>query len=86
MAKKNFNDMLAQRRAEDLKKDGTETARELLSAKTKGEHKEGYKETTIKIRITAAEKEAWQNAARADDYKPLSAFIREAVNEKIRGK
>ena len=86
MAKKNFNDMLAQRRAEDLKKDGTETAKELLSARTKGEHKAGYKETTIKLRISAEEKETWQAAARADDYKPLSAFIRDAVNEKIRGK
>lgn len=83
MAKKNFNDMLAQRRAEDPKKDGTESARELLSARTRGEHKDGYKETTIKLRITAEEKEAWQAAARALNYKPLSAFIRDIVNEKV---
>jgi len=83
MAKKNFNDLLEERRAEERKKNGTETAKELLSAKTKGEHREGYKETTFKIRLRAEEKELWQEAAKADNYKPLSVFIREAVNEKI---
>lgn len=48
------------------------------------EHKEGYKETTIRLRITAEEKKLWQECAKKQNFKPLSAFIRDNVNYNIR--
>lgn len=83
MAKKRFNDLLEERRAKDRKTDGTESAKDFLSSKTKGEHKDGYKETTIKLRITEEEKALWQQKAKEQNNKPLSAFIRDNVNYNI---
>ena len=83
MAKKNFKEQLqAQREAEkEARKDTVkDVAKGMLSDITKGEHRNGYKETTIKLRITEQEKEAWKQYAKGQ---PLSAFIRDSINYNI---
>lgn len=83
MAKKKFNELLEERKTKEKKEAGYKTAEELLSSKTKGIHKDGYKETTIKLRITEQEKALWQQKAKEQNNKPLSAFIRDNVNYNI---
>lgn len=84
MANKKINSLLEERRAKDRankgKTDGTASAESFLSDQIKGTHKDGYKETTIKLRITEQEKELWKQQAKG---KPLSAFIRDNVNYNI---
>ena len=81
MAKK-FNEQFKQREQKKTA-DVTATAKGMLSNTTTGEHKEGYKDVFIKLRITAEEKELWQAKAKEQYDKPLSAFIRENVNYNI---
>ncbi len=84
MAKKDLLTSIREQRNND-KTDGRQTAKNRLSKQTTGEHKEGYKETTIKLRITAEEKARWQQKAKEQSNKPLSAFIREVMNNYLEG-
>lgn len=82
MAKKNFKDLY--RPNTEIKTDGTETAKARLSPQAKGEHKDGYKDVVIRLRITAEEKDRWQQKAKEQNNKPLSAFIRDSVEQQIK--
>lgn len=82
MAKKNFKDLYTPNT--EIKNDGRDTTMARLSPQTRGEHKDGYKDVVIRLRITAEEKDRWQQKAKEQNNKPLSAFIRDIVEQHIK--
>lgn len=80
MAKKNFNELLQQKREAENKIDVKETAKGMLSKATTGE--KITKNVFIKMRATEEERERWNEYAKSQN-RTLTDIIREMLNERI---